>query len=136
MCPADFIFLCNFNLIVCLLIILSAHYDKNIKKSDKGSGTEIKKNHNILIFYFTVSDNPVNLIYSTLNFKMIPLDIMSGGFDIVSSLTWGYFSESFEVDLQKSPSLLARQVYIKMSKFTIFANDSEYWDAQRKVKIK
>ena len=53
--------------------------------------TEIKKNHNILIFYFTVSDNPVNLIYSTLNFKMIPLDIMSGGFDIVSSLTWGYF---------------------------------------------
>ena len=91
-----------------------------------------------MIFYFTVSDNPVNLIYSTLNFKMIPLDITVCPVVLTLSAVWHgvIFSEGFEVDFQKSPSLLARQVYIKMRKFTIFANDSEYWDAQRKVKIK
>ena len=47
-----------------------------------------------------------------------------------------FLARALKSTFKKSPSLLARQVYIKMRKFTTFANDSEYWDAQRKVKIK
>ena len=108
-------------------------YDKNIKKVIRALELRLRKI--ITSWSFILQSVTIQLIWFTRPLISKWSHLILCPVVLTLSAVWHgvIFSEGFEVDFQKSPSLLACQVYIKMRKFTIFANDSEYWDAQRKV---
>ena len=113
--------------------VTAPDYDKNIKKVIRA--LELRLGKIITSWSFILQSVTIQLIWFTRPLISKWSHLILCPVVLTLSAVWHgvIFSEGFEVDFQKSPSLLACQVYIKMRKFTIFVNDSEYWDAQRKV---